>query len=386
MSGSVTTLPGDLNGSALLDDQDPMSSSFMSHLSTVPSHNTVGGGNAAESDDEEESFKNPELEHTITLVGNVKDRTVIIMDDLIDQCGSWIAAAETVVKRGGAQKVYCIATHGLFGYDSLESMEGCECIDFVVVTNTYPISPERIRASRKLVILDISNLLSEAIRRNHNERDTNPVHRRTLFKSIRPKKTPSKSLLDNLTLYKDEPQTRAQAYLTSSDLTVARTFRVRTRDGYGWACRVLTVTRIAAVSRILLLSIRSRESDVRRAKGALFRDAVVLHILETFGDSLDVVTIVIFVADAMSVISIRRWAFQPVIGYTHVLFHFPTTIGEIFAGGSFGAMAAITEPVLGYARAFVGAQRLLVRFQPHGFGSPGGSRLRQEGVCAWLGS
>ncbi|KAL8850526.1 MAG: hypothetical protein Q9221_004574 [Calogaya cf. arnoldii] len=169
MSGSVATLPGDPAGSALLDDQDPMSSSFMSHLSTVPSHNTVGGGNAAaESDDEEESFKNPELEHTITLVGNVKDRTVIIMDDLIDQCGSWIAAAETVVKRGGAQKVYCIATHGLFGYDSLESMEACECIDFIVVTNTYPISPERIRASRKLVILDISNLLSEAIRRNHN--------------------------------------------------------------------------------------------------------------------------------------------------------------------------------------------------------------------------
>ncbi|KAI4222175.1 MAG: hypothetical protein L6R36_006343 [Xanthoria steineri] len=169
MSGSVATLPGDLNGSALLDDQDPMSSSFMSHLSTVPSHNTVSGGNAAgESDDEEESFKNPELEHTITLVGNVKDRTVIIMDDLIDQCGSWIAAAETVVKRGGAQKVYCVATHGLFGYDSLESMEACECIDFIVVTNTYPISPERIRASRKLVILDISNLLAEAIRRNHN--------------------------------------------------------------------------------------------------------------------------------------------------------------------------------------------------------------------------
>ncbi|KAL8995426.1 MAG: hypothetical protein Q9169_004838 [Polycauliona sp. 2 TL-2023] len=169
MSGSIATLPGDMNGSALLDDQDPMSSSFMSHLSTVPSHNTVGGGNAtAESDDEEESFKNPELEHTVTLVGNVKDRIVIIMDDLIDQCGSWIAAAETVVKKGGAQKVYCIATHGLFGYDSLESMEDCECIDFIVVTNTYPISPERIKASRKLVILDISNVLSEAIRRNHN--------------------------------------------------------------------------------------------------------------------------------------------------------------------------------------------------------------------------
>lgn len=168
MSGSVATLPGDIVGPPQFDDQDLMTSSFMSHLSTVTSHNTLGGGNvAAESDDEEESFKNPELEQTITLVGNVKDRTVFIMDDLIDQCGSWIAAAETVVKRGGAKKVYCIATHGLFGYDSLEQMEDCECIDFIVVTNTYPISRDRIRSSRKLVILDVSNLLSEAIRRNH---------------------------------------------------------------------------------------------------------------------------------------------------------------------------------------------------------------------------
>ncbi|KAL8931549.1 MAG: hypothetical protein Q9216_007163 [Gyalolechia sp. 2 TL-2023] len=168
MSGSIATLPGDVVGPPHFDDQDPMASSFMSHLSTVTSHNTVGGNNpAAESDDEEEGFKNPELEHTITLVGNVKDRIVFIMDDLIDQCGSWIAAAETVVKRGGAKKVYCIATHGLFGYDSLERMEECECIDFIVVTNTYPISVDRIRASRKLVVLDVSNLLSEAIRRNH---------------------------------------------------------------------------------------------------------------------------------------------------------------------------------------------------------------------------
>ncbi|KAI4193400.1 MAG: hypothetical protein LQ348_002878 [Seirophora lacunosa] len=168
MSGSVATLPGDGGGLAQLDEQDPMTSSFMSHLSTVTSHNTHAGANAAgESEDEEEGFKNPELEHTITLVGNVKDRTVFIMDDLIDQCGSWIAAAETVVKRGGAKTVYCIATHGLFGYDSLEQMEECACIDFIVVTNTYPISLDRIRSSRKLVILDVSNLLSEAIRRNH---------------------------------------------------------------------------------------------------------------------------------------------------------------------------------------------------------------------------
>ena len=171
MSNSIATLPGDVMGQPQLDETDPMMSSFMSSTSAFQHDRSALGGSmeaTAHSDDEEEGFKNPELEHTITLVGNVRDRIVFIIDDLIDQCGSWIAAAETVVKRGDAKKVYCIATHGLFGDDSLEQMDECECIDYIVVTNTYPIAPERIKACKKLVVLDISNLLSEAIRRNHH--------------------------------------------------------------------------------------------------------------------------------------------------------------------------------------------------------------------------
>ena len=171
MSNSVATLPETGIGPPHYDSQivDPMTSSMMSTLSTFPSDHALGGTGDArdESDEEEAGLKNPELEHTITLVGNVKEKVVLIIDDLIDQCGSWIAAAETVVKRGGAKKVYCIATHGLFGNDSLERMEECQCIDYIVVTNTYPIEPERMRACKKLVVLDISKLLSEAIRRNH---------------------------------------------------------------------------------------------------------------------------------------------------------------------------------------------------------------------------
>ena len=170
MSNSIATLPGDIMGQPQPEDVDLMTSSFVSTRSVLQGENALGGSgdaNRNDSDDEEDGFKNPEFEHTVTLIGNVKERIVFIIDDLLDQCGSWIAAAETVVKRGDAKKVYCIATHGLFGEDSLEQMEACDCIDFIVVTNTHPISPERIKASKKLVILDISNLLAEAIRRNH---------------------------------------------------------------------------------------------------------------------------------------------------------------------------------------------------------------------------
>ena len=170
MSGSVATLPGDSIGQPQLEDLDPMTSSFVSTRSAIQGEHALGGSvdaNRNDSDDEEDGFKNPELEHTVTLIGDVKEKVVFIIDDLLDQCGSWIAAAETVVKRGEAKRVYCIATHGLFGDDSLEQMEACECIDAIVITNTYPIAPERIKASKKLIVLDISHLLSEAIRRNH---------------------------------------------------------------------------------------------------------------------------------------------------------------------------------------------------------------------------
>ena len=167
-SGPIAT-PADLIGPPHFDERDLMTASFLSTVSSHATDHAIGGAYdaAASSDEEEASFKNPEVEQTITLVGNVKDKVVFITDDMIDRSGSWIAAAETVVKRGGAKKVYCIATHGLFGDSSFEDMEACECIDHIVVTNTFPIPPEKIRTSKKIVVLDLSSLLAEAIRRNH---------------------------------------------------------------------------------------------------------------------------------------------------------------------------------------------------------------------------
>ena len=135
---------------------------------TQPSHALGGSGDAAESDDDEAHARyNWEKERTITLVGDVKDKTVFMVDDIIDKSGSWIAAAETVVKKGGAKKVYCIATHGLFGDDSLERMQACQSINYIIVTNSFPIPAERVRDSRKLIIIDVSTLLAESIRRRH---------------------------------------------------------------------------------------------------------------------------------------------------------------------------------------------------------------------------
>ncbi|ROT41845.1 ribose-phosphate pyrophosphokinase [Sodiomyces alkalinus F11] len=173
-SPSTSTADGSVR-----EDSDPMT---MSHASSffapAPAPHALGGSGDAsgETDDEEAILKDPKIEHTITLVGDVKRRTVLIVDDMIDKPGSWIAAAETVVKKGRAKKVYCIATHGVFGGDCLEQMQNCECIDTIVVTNSFPIREEQVKNITKLVILDLSFLLAEAIRRNHYGESISPLY------------------------------------------------------------------------------------------------------------------------------------------------------------------------------------------------------------------
>lgn len=161
-------------------EEDPMEMSRNSSFFNPDSHPLGGSADAAaSSDEEEESFNNPSLEQMITLVGDVRSRTVFIVDDMIDKAGSWIAAAECVVKRGAAKKVYCIATHGLFGGDALAELDKCDCIDMIIVTNSFPIPAEKARGIKKLVVLDLANLLAEAIRRNHYGESISPLFTHT---------------------------------------------------------------------------------------------------------------------------------------------------------------------------------------------------------------
>ena len=113
------------------EDEDPpenMLASFVSHTSSVRRLGGTADANASD-EEEEEVLQDPEGEALITLVGNVRERPVFIVDDIMDKAASWIAAAEAVVKRGGATQVYCIAAHGLFGDEALQDMQDCKEID-----------------------------------------------------------------------------------------------------------------------------------------------------------------------------------------------------------------------------------------------------------------
>jgi ribose-phosphate pyrophosphokinase len=136
-------------------------------LSNVDVPHALGGtvDASVSDDDEEETFHTEKL---ITLVGDVRGKTAIIVDDMIDGAGSYVAAAEHCRLNCGAGRVYILATHGIFGGDSLEMLNDSPCIDQVVVTNTYPIPEERLERANKLTVIDISPIFAECIRRNHH--------------------------------------------------------------------------------------------------------------------------------------------------------------------------------------------------------------------------
>lgn len=102
----------------------------------------------------------------ITVVGDVGGRIAIMVDDMIDDVRSFVAAAE-VLRDRGAYKIYVLATHGLLSSDAPALLEDSP-IDEVVVTNTVPHELQKLRCS-KIKTIDISLLLAEAIRRMHNK-------------------------------------------------------------------------------------------------------------------------------------------------------------------------------------------------------------------------
>lgn len=143
--------------------------SSTSHVETTSllDSDALGGSYDASNSDDDDDVTSYAQEKLITLVGDVNDKVAIILDDMIDKPNSFIAAAEHLRLNCGAKAVYVVGTHGIFSDSCLESLNESECIDKIVVTNTYPITEESIKKNAKLVVIDVSPIFAECIRRDH---------------------------------------------------------------------------------------------------------------------------------------------------------------------------------------------------------------------------
>ena len=105
------------------------------------------------------------VSEVMNVIGDVKGKTAILFDDMVDTGGSLVHAAEAV-KDQGAREVYAGCTHAVFSGSAIKKIEG-SCIKEMVVTDTIPLSKEK--QSKKIKVLSVSELFGEAIRRIHEE-------------------------------------------------------------------------------------------------------------------------------------------------------------------------------------------------------------------------
>ncbi|OJJ78496.1 ribose phosphate diphosphokinase subunit PRS5 [Aspergillus glaucus CBS 516.65] len=102
---------------------------------------------------------------TMMLVGDVRDRTAILVDDLADTSNT-ITRAAKLVKKEGAAKVIALITHGILSGDAIDRINA-SALDKVVVTNSVDQS-EHLRRCPKLEVLEVGHVFAEAIRRVHH--------------------------------------------------------------------------------------------------------------------------------------------------------------------------------------------------------------------------
>jgi ribose-phosphate pyrophosphokinase len=108
--------------------------------------------------------KHNEVDSNITIIGEIKGKNVIILDDIIDTAGT-ICTACKALKERGANDIFVCATHPVFSGKALECLSIPE-IKEIVVTNTIPLTKEKMLP--KIKVLSIAPLLAEGIKRIHN--------------------------------------------------------------------------------------------------------------------------------------------------------------------------------------------------------------------------
>jgi ribose-phosphate pyrophosphokinase len=94
------------------------------------------------------------------VIGDVKDKTALLVDDMIDTAGTLKAAGQTVMDEG-AKRVYACATHGVFSGNAWENLSSAP-FERIVVTDTIPL---RAGAPDNITVLSCADLLTDSIRR-----------------------------------------------------------------------------------------------------------------------------------------------------------------------------------------------------------------------------
>ncbi len=108
----------------------------------------------------------PDSTEVMHLLGEVKGKTAILVDDLI-ATGSSLVEAAKVLKEKGAKKIYACVTHGVLSGNAVKKLEN-SFIDFLAITDSIPLLPQK--RSKRIKVVSVAGLFAEAIKRIHLEK------------------------------------------------------------------------------------------------------------------------------------------------------------------------------------------------------------------------
>jgi ribose-phosphate pyrophosphokinase len=111
---------------------------------------------------------------SLTVIGDVAGKTAVLIDDMIDTGGT-ISQGAKLLRRFGASRVLCCATHAVFSPPAMERLSEPGLFEMVVVTNSIPVPPERM--FDQLKVLSVAKIMGEAIWRIHEESSVSSMFR-----------------------------------------------------------------------------------------------------------------------------------------------------------------------------------------------------------------
>ncbi|MBW1801003.1 MAG: ribose-phosphate pyrophosphokinase [Deltaproteobacteria bacterium] len=104
----------------------------------------------------------PNVAEAMNIIGEVKGKTAVILDDMVDTAGTLVEASKALRGRG-ALSIYACCTHPVLSGPAIERVQASP-IDHLVVTDTIPLN-EETRKCHKITVLSVADLLGETIKR-----------------------------------------------------------------------------------------------------------------------------------------------------------------------------------------------------------------------------
>jgi ribose-phosphate pyrophosphokinase len=115
----------------------------------------------------------PNMAKVMNIIGRVKDKTCVIVDDMVDTAGTLCQAVEALRERG-AKGVFAYCTHAVLSGKAIENVEN-STMDALVITDTIPLSEEAAACTR-IRQLSVAGMLAETIRRIHYEESVSSLY------------------------------------------------------------------------------------------------------------------------------------------------------------------------------------------------------------------